>query len=466
MRHVIPLREKKQIWSWVAARGGPASSRALFMGCLLVALSATAIPVAAQPIRTASAGASCTPALNGWLHTSGAWVVDAQGCEVHLLSVNWYGMETTNYVPAGLNFQPYRTILAEIKQLGFNSIRLPFSEEMVRYNSRLHAKSAYIKKDPELRGLHPLQVLDRIVSAAHRIGLYIILDNHSSQASAPRHANIEALWSKYKQKGWIHDWETLARRYRNDPTVVGYDLRNEPHTNGPGPWTLKAYLRQGATWGRYPSKLWKPATDWAAAATKAGNHLLAINPHALIFVEGVQLYPDAHMKGGAESYWWGSILKGVATDPVVLKVPHQLVYSAHEWGPWKGGLAHFTKKSTYKSMAKVLNANWGFIAHSKDPRIQAPVWLGEFNTCNNRPTCVNSKKPGSQGLWFQWMIQYLKNNPEIGWSYFPINGTNAANQPSNNSILNRAWSKPKLPALMPALNSAMSQSSEVAPTQR
>ena len=134
----------------------------------------------------------------------------------------------------------------------------------------------------------------------------------------------------------------------------------------------------------------------------------------------------------------------MAVDPVVLNVPHQLVYSTHEWGPWKGG--NFNKKTTYKSLSKVLNANWGFIPLSKDPSIQAPIWLGEFNTCNTSFACVHSKKPGSQGLWFQYMLEYLRTNPEIGWSYFPINGTNSINEASNNSILDQAWSKPKLPA--------------------
>ena len=290
----------------------------------------------------AGSGAACAPAVgNGWLHTSGEWIVDANGCEVRLMSVTWFGMNTTNYVPAGLNFRSYKVILAQVKKLGFNSVRLPLSEELVRFNSKLRIKPTYIKASPELRGLHPLQVLDRIVLAAKKVGLYIILDNHGSLASSPSTSHIEALWNRYSFNGWIHDWETLAARYKNDPTVVGFDLRNEPHTDGPGPWTLKRYLTQGATWGKYPSKLWKPSTDWASAATTAANALLAINPHALMFVEGVELYPDPKKKGGVETYWWGSILKGVKVDPIVLKVPDQLVYSPHEWGPWKGSSAPF-----------------------------------------------------------------------------------------------------------------------------
>ena len=436
---------------------------------LIVAIVAfLALPTfgSAPELRTvaASTGECSAVPTAGWLHTSGAWIVDANGCEVRLLSVTWYGMNTTNYVPAGLDFRPYTAILAEIKQLGFNSIRLPLSEQMVRYNSTLYVKPKYIRDNPELKGLHPLQVLDRIVAAAGKFGLYIIPDNHGSVASTPNTSHIEALWNHYSTKGWISDWETLALRYKNNPTVVGFDIRNEPHTDGPGPWTLKRYLTQGATWGSYPSPLWKPSTDWAAAATAAGDALLAINPHALIFVEGVELYPDPTKRGGVETYWWGSILKGVKVDPIILSVPHQLVYSPHEWGPWKGGSGHFSRTSTYKSMSKILNANWGFIQMSKNPLIQAPIWLGEFNTCNINPTCTKSKKRGSQGLWFQWIVEYLKKNPDISWGYFPINGTNGINDVSNNSVLNPTWTAPKLPSMMTALRTIMTQPATVAPT--
>ena len=286
------------------------------------------------PAHASHASNNCagTPAFS-WLHTTGQWIEDQNGCNVRLVSVDWYGMDTTTYAPAGLNLQSYKTILAEIKKLGFNSIRFSISEQMVRHNSRIHISRKYVKKDPELQGLHPLQVLDRVVAQARRLGLFLIIDDHSSVAGAPGTGHIEALWNTFTEKGWIHDWETLVKRYKKDPAVTGFDLKNEPHTNGPGPWSLKTYLKQGATWGKYPSKLWKPATDWARAATLAGNDILAINPHALIFVEGVQLYPDVHKPRGVETYWWGSILKGVKVEPVVLNVPHQLVYSPHEWGP-------------------------------------------------------------------------------------------------------------------------------------
>ena len=114
-------------------------------------------------------------------------------------------------------------------------------------------------------------------------------------------------------------------------------------------------------------------------------------------------------------------------------------------------------------MVSIMNANWGFIPLSKNPVIRAPIWLGEFNTCNMDNACARSKKRGSQGLWFQWIIKFLKSNPNIGWGYFPINGTNGIDEMSNNSVLDPTWTKPELPAIMTSLHTIMSQPNRLAP---
>ena len=414
-------------------------------------------------VRHAVTGACANaPDYGGWLTTSGTWVVDDNGCDVRLEGVTWYGMQTQNFVPAGLDFSSIYQIMHLIKQLGFNSIRIPLSDYLVKYNPKIKV-SKFLKKDTRLKGLHPLQVLDRIVNEATALHLFIILDNHvsipvSDQQIHTEKKSADPYWygSGFTQETWINDWTELAKRYKSHPIVTGFDLRNEPHTGGPGPWTVKTYLTQGATWGPYPngshpSHLWRANTDWPAAATRCANAILGVNPHLLMFVEGVQLYPATDNKHPqrVDSYWWGSILRGVQTDPINLANPsfeRQLVYSPHEWGPWKNLAPQFYDgKVSYKSLKNLFNSQWGFILHMKDPH---PIWLGEFNTCNVKALCAgNDTEPVSppagtlrkQGWWFRVVIRYLKNNPEIGWSYYALNGTNSLDEPSNNSILKRGW---------------------------
>jgi len=42
------------------------------------------------------------------------------------------------------------------------------------------------------------------------------------------------------------------------------------------------------------------ATDWNNAAERCGNAIQAVNPDALIIVEGVSIV-------GTDVYWWGAI---------------------------------------------------------------------------------------------------------------------------------------------------------------
>lgn len=463
---------------------------------------------------------SCGPDY-GYLTTNGHWIVSASNpsCKVRLAGVTWYGFQSTNFVLAGLDFKPIDVILKTIANLGFNSVRIPLSDQLVKYNSKIVINPKWMKAEPPAfrRHLHPLTLLDRVVAQAKADHLMIILDNHFSKArnasDVANHSNARPrasrrtarrasssyacrattacpLWygAGYTQRQWIADWVSLTKRYLNNPTVIGYDLRNEPHTNWQGHnWNLHDYLNGGATWGPCPKRLcgsmagqYKPSSNWIAGAEAGGNAILKINPHLLMFVEGTQLYPKPSAKRKVEPYWWGSILKGVALHPVRFDVPNQLVYSPHEWGPWKccgdESQREFGSKTTYKSVVKIFTENWAYILNDKT--VEAPIWLGEFNTCNSAQfktragrirtanDCVYGTKPGSEGQWFQILIRFLQNNPEIGWSYYPLNGTNVLNEPSNNSVLGcpqraprkcNKWGQVRVPLLMTYLKTIETQ---------
>lgn len=374
----------------------------------------------------------------GYWHTSGTQILDENDRQVRIAGVTWYGMESSYWVPAGLDYQPYTRIMDEVKVLGYNAIRLPFSNELVETNPIVTEKVA---ANPQLRGMHALVVMDLLVRYAGKIGLKIILDDHRCHAARPQHVNLldEPLWytAQYPESSWIRDWQFLARRYLHDDAVIGFDLRNEPHTDGPGPWSLYSYLHEGATWGPYGG-VDNPATDWRLAAERGGNAVLSVNPHLLIFVEGVQLYPDATQPSGVDSYWWGSILTGVQKYPVILNVPHQLVYSPHDWGPWKWNMPWFSNM-TYESLQQVWTRYWAFIVTNPSASEAAPLWIGEFGTFTDNPRAIYQREPGNQATWFQYFVHYLDQHEEIGWSFFALNGTNSKNHLANNGLLNPHW---------------------------
>jgi endoglucanase len=353
------------------------------------------------------------------LHTSGQHIVDSNGAQVHLNAFNWYGAEGTDYVVEGLQAQPLSTIVATIKGLGFNAVRLLWSNQMVESNPVVgnYALSA----NASLEGEHALTIFDTVVSSLTNAGIMVILDNHVSNAGwCCSTTDNNELWynSTYPEANWIADWQAMAQRYANNAMVIGADLRNEP--------------RSPATWGGAAS------TDWHAAAERGGNAVLAVNPALLIFVEGVNYAGD---------------LSGVATLPVQLNAPNQLVYEAHDYGFWYSN--GFTSYSSYVS---TITPKWGYLVTGSNPQ---PLWIGEFGTCNSGNNCVSSNNSTDLGYWFQAMTSFVQQYG-VDWSYWAINGTTeSGNGGGFNTVegygsLNITWSGSALPALTSRLQSMMS----------
>jgi endoglucanase len=369
-----------------------------------------------------------------WLHTDGTRIVDAAGHPIRLASINWYGAEGATFVPGGLANRPYMDILRTIKYLGFNSIRYAFSNELVETNPVIRR---HVDANPGFRGKRALYIMDTILAGARQVGLMVILADMSLEARGQGLANT--LWYRpphYTQQVWIHDWLTIAQRYRTNPAVVGFDLHNEPHSNGPGLEILgRGYLRQGATWGPFQG-VDNAATDWRRAAAQAGNAILRVNPHVLIIVEGVEIYPYRNPLRGAfcpyhipatdgycaDLYWWGGNLQGVQQYPVVLAVPHQLVYSPHEYGPSLHDQRWITPRMTERDWQGEMSRHWGYLLEARGPNA-APLWVGEFGTSTSSQLGVRDRRGNSQRAWFSALIDYLQRHRSIGWAYWPLNGT-------------------------------------------
>lgn len=310
------------------------------------------------------------------LHTSGHQILDAAEKEVRLTSVNWYGFDEKEYVAGGLDHAPLATIIKEIQQIGVNSVRLPWANETLEHDPVVPDYA--VKANPQFKGKHAMQVMDAVITALANAHIMIILDNHVSRADwCCDEKDGNGLWynADYPEAKWLADWQTIVRRYRKQPWVIGADLRNE--------------LRNGAAWGGPDSKL-----DWHAAAERGGNAVLAVNPKLLIMVES----PD-----------YSTNFSGFDKLPVQLKVAHRLVYSPHAYAP---SGTNFTK---YEDLKQAYDARAGFLLHI-EPGV--PLWIGEFGTCQALNCGANSD-------WFPLVVRYLKEN-NLSWSYWPLNGSQSS----------------------------------------
>lgn len=101
---------------------------------ILVAVWLNGVAGASRPQLAQHVIACSTEGFAPYLHTCGPYIEDARGRTVRLLAVNWYGFESNDFVAAGLDRRSFRDIIITVKRLGFNALRIPFSNEMVERN--------------------------------------------------------------------------------------------------------------------------------------------------------------------------------------------------------------------------------------------------------------------------------------------------------------------------------------------
>jgi endoglucanase len=360
-----------------------------------------------------SASASLHAQGAGYWHTSGSQILDTNGYPVRIAGINWFGFETHDQVVHGLDSQNYRQILDTIKSNGFNTIRIPFSNQMVENPTVPAFLNLPGAINGELAGLNSLQIMDRIVDAAGRDGLKVILDDHRSEAGDSNEPT--GLWYSraYPESSWIADWIMLVNRYKNftdldgNPVVIGIDLRNEPYSMVNGQPTGACWTGDTTTGGCPVSD---KAHNWPQAAGRAATAILDANPNLLIFVEGVDCYSGS-------CNWQGGNLEGAGRFPVEVPFASHLVYSAHDYGPEVSPQPWFRTDTTNAILEQGWVKHWAYLSVGNI----APVWLGEFGTTNVDKD-IQSDVPGSQGQWFSALMNFLRAQPRISWSYWAVNG--------------------------------------------
>ena len=322
---------------------------------------------------------------------AGNAITDQKGKRLQLKSVNWFGAESGEFVVGGLDKQPLDKIVMLIKEGGFNSVRLPWCNELVEKNPLI--LSNLLTANPKLQGKKALEILDAVIKELGNKGLYVILDNHRSRGDwCCDESHGDGLWytAAYPETAWLADWQFMAKRYLDNKMVIAYELRNEIR---PDP-----SLELKATWGDK-----NPATDWHLAATACGNLLLKINSNALIIVGGTDYQEH---------------LKYVKDFPVILKVPNHLVYAAHDYTWW-----HKPEDlASADAFEKAVYDRWGFVLQP-GRRYTAPVYISEWGGC----TQPNSKGEACTQDRIDFVFtfaQYLQKH-QLDWAYWPLNGTQA-----------------------------------------
>ncbi|MER6083273.1 cellulase family glycosylhydrolase [Streptomyces sp. NPDC001833] len=389
---------------------------------LVLALSGTA-PAAAGPQSAQSAAqASTTGTWQPPLSTRGRYIVDAAGNRFRLKAANWDGAQGSwtgsgssadpanhhagqdSYgIPLGLDRAPLSQLVSDFQALGINSIRLPFSNEMIHTTTPV--PDAAVTANPQLRGRTPLEVYDAVVTALTGAGFAVILNNHTNTSRWCCGVDGNERWnSSQSTQQWADDWVFMARRYAANSRVVGADLYNE----------VRRDVLDDPNWGLGDGH------DWYAAAQLAGDRILTeANPNLLIVVEGINWtgLPVDGLPHGRP------VLTPVRTLSDTLVDAHKLVYSAHFYGytgPRHSGATGIgeTSDPRYQDLTRgelyQALADEAFFVTTEGKHYTAPVWISEFG--------IGANETGTAArTWFGNITDYFADQ-DADFAYWPLVG--------------------------------------------
>lgn len=310
-----------------------------------------------------------------WLTTDGDRIIDQNGTEVWLTGCNWFGYNTGSNIFDGVWACNMREALESIADHGFNLLRIPMSAELLlQWKNGEYPQANYNHAyNPELDSMNSLEIFDYALDILAANGVKVMIDIHSLPTDAMGH-NLP-LW--YTDSMTVDDYyealDWLSARYADNDTIIAYDLKNEPHG--------KASEPDHAIWNDSEDE-----NNWRYVAQTAGNIILDNNPHALIVIEGIQIYPidpaaNNFTSTNDEDYynsWWGGNLRAVADYPIDFGSPErnaQVVYSPHDYGPAVYAQPWFEGGFTYESL---YNDYWHEAWLYIDEEQIAPLLIGEW----------------------------------------------------------------------------------------
>ncbi|KAK7036369.1 glycoside hydrolase [Favolaschia claudopus] len=382
------------------------------------------------------------PAWTPPLSTRGRYVVDADGNRFRLQGGNWHGAsgtysgsgdinddashhagENAHTMPLALQYVPIDQIIDSFLEMGINTIRLQFSNQMLHDATPI--QDAWVAANPQFRGMTPLQVYDAVIEALTARGIAVIVNNHTNTSIWCCGVDGNERWNESQSfDTWVSDWLSVVNRYKSNKRVAGADLYNE----------VRRDVTTDPDWGN------GDGADWENASQLAADQIQQANPDILIIVEGIN--------------WTGLPVDGLphgrpTLTPVsglshTLLISHKLVYAAHFYsytGPNHSGATGIgeTSDPRYRDLSQtdlfnVMTSSASYVALNSQMHYTAPVWMSEFGVAGRTNTLA------SDHTWFQNFITYLVQT-DADFAFWPLVGYLNSTDGSGNGWALMNWEK-------------------------
>jgi endoglucanase len=118
--------------------------------------------------------------------------------------ISWFGFETENRNLMCLWKNDLDWNLAKLQELGFNSIRLPFSYQ-------------YIQEDVWWE-------MDKFFEKVQNYNLSVVLDYHRLENT---HQSAKPYTNEISFDQFLYSWKVILERYKDNPNLIAVDIFNE-----------------------------------------------------------------------------------------------------------------------------------------------------------------------------------------------------------------------------------------------
>ncbi len=257
---------------------------------------------------------------SGFIRASGTKLVDKNGKSYVIKAIN-FGNLAMDY-PSNANTYTLgrhhtEESYKEIAEMGFNSVRF-----LLNYNLFEDDTNPYVYKESGF------DWLDKNIEWAKKYGIRLVLDMHAPQGGYQSWDRVkyrfdgldegDALWINQEyQKRLVAMWGEIAKRYANEPAILGYCFVNEP--------VIAAneinYNNINSQGYKDALKLYKKLLEDATAAVRK------TDKNHIIFVQRVCAFKDTDMS-------WANWVTANDTYNFILLNDSNVAYEFHFYGPY------------------------------------------------------------------------------------------------------------------------------------